>query len=65
MWFQVAEQSGSRVDLAASSGEHAAAAVGPGVGQVGQLAAHPGATGGSRRSFYFDETSFKLFGSRF
>ena len=62
MWFQVAEQSGSRVDLAASSGEHAAAAVGPGVGQVGQLAAHPG---GIRRSFYFDETSFKLFASRF
>ena len=64
MWFQVAEQSGSRVDLAASSGEHATAAVGPGVGQVGQLAALPGATGESSRSFYFDFSS-KLFAFRF
>ena len=36
---QVEEQSCSRFNRAASSGEHAAAAVGPGVGQVGHLGA--------------------------
>ena len=51
MWSQAAEQSGSRFDRAASSWEHAAAAVGPGVGQVGQLAPHPDATGQSSSLF--------------
>ena len=36
---QVEEQSCSRFNRAASSGKHAAAAVGPGVGQVGHLGA--------------------------
>ena len=50
---QAAQQSGSRFDRAASSEQHAPVAVGPGVGQVGQLAADPGGIGDNSRSSNF------------
>ena len=66
MWSQAAEQSGSRFDRAASSREHAAVAVGPGVGQVpaGQLPTD--ATGESSRNFVLRPGfHFESFADRF